>query len=243
MVYMPRHYNILKAKDKNESKIVRKDMFFDLPARILLCGRTGTGKGNTILNYCVRDMYYNKDFDGSDIFIFSPSLRLDRKTKMLIKNKRIPNENLFETLDEDNLGAVLDFLEETYLEHKAETGKSKHSLIIIDDCLPKMKEKQNGAFQSLFIRGRHFCVSVCATLQFYNKCPPVCRNNASGLVLWDLNAKQLDDIIADHNYLDSKKDFMEKFRKATSRSSHSNFIINYSNPKDKMYLNENFKPI
>ena len=77
--------------------------------------KTGQGKGVLITNYLLRDEYYNNDFKGEDIYIFNPTMS-ETKNKILIKQKKIPNSNLFETLDDASLGAVLQFIQEQYLE-------------------------------------------------------------------------------------------------------------------------------
>lgn len=236
-------YNILAVKDNNHKKVIKKKDIFDLPMRLLINAKTGQGKGVNISNYVLRDEFYNKDFEGRDIYIFNPTMA-ETKNQIIIKQKRIPNENLFESLDEDSLSAVLEFIQEQYEESIENKEKPRHSLIIVDDCMPSMKQKNNGAFQDLFIRSRHFLCSVIATTQFYNKCPPVCRNNISGLVCFEVNAKQLEDIEADHNYLKSgKKAFKNMFYDAVSPTKHSTFIVNYSNDKDRMYMNSQFKPL
>jgi hypothetical protein len=241
---MPHNYEILPVKDQNHKKIVKKDLLFDLPMRVLAVAKTGQGKGVWILNALLRpEPFYGNDFEGEDIYLFSPSIRTDKKTQLLIKNKKIPNTNLYESLEEESLSAVLDFIQEQYEEAVENNEPIKHSMIVIDDCMPDMKRKQSGAFQDLFIRSRHFCCSVISTLQFYNKCPPVCRNNASGIIIYEVNNKQMDDVISDHSYLDNKKDFMKMYRKAVSPSKHSFMVINYSNPKDLMYLDSSFDPI
>ena len=85
--------------------------------------------------------------------------------------------------------------------------------------------------------------SVWATVRFYNKCPTVCRNNINGLILFEVNNKQLENIEDDHNYLDNKKDFRILYNKAVKGNKHNTFIINYTNDRDKMYLNSNFEKI
>ena len=53
--------------------------------------------------------------------------------------------------------------------------------------------------------------------------------------------KQLENIEEDHNYLSNKKEFIELYNKAISGGKHNTLIINYTNDKDKMYLDTNFK--
>lgn len=240
---MPKKYEIYPVRDKNAKKVIKKEHIFDLPNRLLFCAKTGQGKGVQMANFILRPEFYRDDIDGQDIYIFNPNMR-ETKTQMVIKQKKIPNANLFNGLDNDSLGAVLDFIQEQYQEREENGEPQKHSLIIIDDCMPNMKDNKNGAFQDLFIRSRHFQCSVWATVQFYNKCPPVCRNNVNGLVIFEVNTKQLEDIEMDHNYIkEGKKKFKELYYKAVSPSKHSTFIINYTNPKNKMYLDSNFEEI
>ncbi len=235
-------YKIHKVKDGNEKKIKKKGNLFDLPFRVLYVAKSGVGKSNHLTNMVLKDEYYGNDFKGENIYIFSPSIRLDKKLQIIIKQKDIPNENLFERLNDDDLRAVLDFCEENYEENKQEGKPVEHCLVIVDDCMPDMKKKQNGAFEDLFVRSRHFCCSVIATAQYYNKVPPVCRTNLSGLVCFSVNTRQLQDIMDDHSYTD-KKTFLRLYNKAVEPSKYSTFIINYSNPKTKMYLNSNFQPL
>ena len=113
-IEMPK-YKIYGVKDKNEKKIVKKDSIFDLPARLLLIGKSGSGKGVVgTSNFMLLPEFYGNDFIGENIFIFSKSLDYDYKTKLLIKQKRIPDENLFLGLHNDDLAAVIEFCEELY---------------------------------------------------------------------------------------------------------------------------------
>ena len=236
-------YDILSVKDQNHKKVIKKDKIFDLPMRLLLNAKTGQGKGVLITNYLLRDEYYNNDFVGENIYIFNPTMT-ETKNKILIKQKRIPNENLFENLDEDSLGAVLEFIQEQYLDAIQNKEKPRHSLIIIDDCAPSLKNKRNGAIQNAFIRGRHFLCSVIVTTQYYNKLPPVCRNNLSGLVSFETNLKQLESISDDHNYLKGgMKSFKNMFYNTTCKTKHSTFVVNYTNDKQNRYMDGNFESL
>jgi hypothetical protein len=243
-VYMPHNhkYKIHRVKDNNEKKIVKKGNLFDLPFRVLYVAKSGVGKSNHLTNMVIKPEYYGNNFKGENIYIFSPSIKLDKKLQIIIKQKNIPNENLFTKLDHEDLATLLEFIEEEYDARKADGKPVEHALVIVDDCMPSMKDKQNSGFQDLFIRSRHFCCSVIATAQYYNKVPPVCRNNLSGLICFEVNTKQLEDIYFDHSYTD-KKEFYSLYRKAVSPNRHSTFIVNYSNRIDKMYLDSNFEPI
>lgn len=236
-------YSIYSVKDKNEKKIKKKDRIFDLTHRLLLIGKTQSGKGVVATNMLLLPEYYANDFEGEHIYIFSKSLDFDYKTKLMIKQKDIPKQNLFKGLNDDTLGAVLDFIEEQYLEAEENGEKPPHSLIIMDDVMENLKEKdKDSAVNELFVRGRHLNISTWVFLQYYSRLPIIARTNSNGLVIFELPKKQIDIIAEEHNYLEDKKDFYKMYKKATDKK-HSFFVINYTNDKQDRYLDSNFEKI
>ena len=240
---MTKKYEIFSVNDANEKKIKKKDRIFDLTHRLLLVGKTQSGKGVVATNMLLLPEYYASDVGGEHIYIFSKSLDFDYKTKLMIKQKDIPKQNLFKGLDNDTLGAVLDFIEEQYLEAEENGEKPPHSLIIMDDCLEELKEKsKDSAVNELFVRGRHLNISTWVFLQYYSRLPIIARTNSNGLVMFELPKKQIDIISEEHNYLSDKKDFYKLYKKATDKK-HSFFVINYTNDKEDRYLDSNFERI
>jgi hypothetical protein len=131
---MPKTLSIYKVKDEAETYYTKKDLIFDVPFRLLIVGKSQlSGKSNILVNLLLRDEFYNKDFDGSNIFLVSPSITNDEKLKKIIKVKEIPDENLFSEYDEDVLKQLYQMLQDEYEEAKANGEKPQNKLIIFDD--------------------------------------------------------------------------------------------------------------
>ena len=237
---------IYKVRDKAESFYTKKDTIFDLPMRLLIVGKSQlSGKSNLLVNLLLRDEYYNKDFDGDDIYIVSPSVDTDDKLKKLVDVKEIPEHNLMETFDEDVIKELYKMLEDEYREAVANGEKPSNKLIVFDDIsysgLLKKNTKGN-ILSKIFSNGRHINCSCIVTSQKYSDISTSARENANGAIFFDMSNKQLELVEADVNYTGPKKDFMKMFRNSIG-AKHSFIVVNFTNEKDKRYLNEYFQPI
>ena len=77
-----KNYKPLKVKDNTDSYATKIDMLFDLPFRLLINGRSGSGKSNMLVNLLLNDNYpYKNLFDGDNIYLFSPEIQGDRKAE------------------------------------------------------------------------------------------------------------------------------------------------------------------
>jgi len=234
---------IYKCKDFKEKYYKNKGHLFNLPARLLLVGKSQfSGKSSMILNLLCQDdeRLYKNDFD--NIFIFSNSIDTDTKIKNIIKNQSIPEENLNKDYDEDMIQAIYDLTEEEYRQAIEAGEKPPHTLIILDDIGDKSKSRgKNNIIDEIYTRGRHINLSIFILLQKYTMASMTQRENASGLIIWDTSDKQLETISDEHSIF-PKKDFKKMFRTVT-HDPYSYMIINYSNNKKNRYLNKNFLPV
>ena len=237
---------IYKVRDKAESFYTKKDTIFDLPMRLLIVGKSQlSGKSNLLVNLLLRDEYYNKDFDGDDIYIVSPSIDTDDKLKKLVNVKDIPEHNLMDTFDEDVIKELYKMLEDEYREAVDNGEKPSNKLIVFDDCSysGSLKSKAKASIiPKIFSNGRHINCSVIVTSQKYSDISTSARENANGAIFFNCSNKQLELVEADHNYTGAKKDFMKMFRNHID-SKHSFVVVNYTNDKHSRYLNEYFQPI
>jgi hypothetical protein len=235
---------VYRVKDKADLHYVKHEIF-DLPMRLIIVGKSQmSGKSNMVVNFLLRDDMYSKYFKGEDIYIVSASLETDKKLQLLIDVKEIPQANLFKKYDEDELMELYNKIEEEYKEAILKDEKPKNKIIIFDDISfsGDLKKKKFGVINKLFSNGRHINISTILTAQTYSSILPSARENCTGAILFNCTNKQLELIENDHNYLKTKKEFMEMFRDNVVEK-HDFLVVNYSNPKEERYLNSSFEPI
>jgi hypothetical protein len=236
---------IYKVKDKAESFYTKKPVIFDLPMRLLIVGKSQlSGKSNLLVNLLLRDEYYGSDFKGDDIYLVSPSATTDDKLIKLIKAKNIPETNIMDNYDEEVITELYNMLEEEYKEDVNNSKRPTNKLIIFDDCSygGDLKKKKTGIISRLFSNGRHINVSTLVTAQQYVQLPTSAREQANGAIFFSCSNSQLELIEKEHNYNTNKRDFMKLFRD-TMTDKHSFFVVNYTNPKEERYMDEEFRVI
>jgi hypothetical protein len=239
-----------KIKDDSDKLIkVDKGQLFNLPMRLLCVGKSGTGKTSALVSLLLDKRYYKNDFKPQNIYIFSPGAvgGNDHKMELLIENKNIPMNNLFTEFDDDILNALYDNLvEEFKTEKELKKKKIDQKLIILDD-LSFDGSLRNGNYNSvarLMMNGRKHGINIIVTAQYMSHILPSCRFNANGLILFNMNEKELDLVSDEQNYAGiPKKSFKELIRNQF-QEFHDCIIINYTNSKKNgIYLNNNFEKI
>jgi len=233
-------YSILKVKDKTDSYYTHLKDIFDIPFRLIIVGRSFlSGKSTVILNLLLRDNFYKDHFkDGEDIYIISNN-KMDNKMRILKTEKDIDSSHFME-FSEENLEMIYEEVEEKVLAAVADGKKPPNSIVIVDDCAQALKEKMNGTLSRIATQGRHINMSLIVTSQKWSLLPTVLRCNASGAILFGNSAKEVDAMADDLNYLDSKKQFVQMFRKAT-KGRNQFMAVSFSN--DDIYMDSEFKPI
>ena len=233
---MKPNYKIVPMRDVSDSYRVKKDRLFNLPIRLLICGKSDLS-GKTTLVSNLLCMYYNKDFNPEDIYIISPSATSDEKWKMVIEFLEIPPSNVFPDYDEGAMKVLYEYLKDEYNNSVDKKEKPTHKLIIFDDLgsSDELSKKCNKTVNKIANNGRHYLISCIMLNQYYVQCNPNFRANVSGVILFWCTPKQAETIYYDHGAGMSKKDFLKKFYKAT-KEDHDFFTVNYSNKPDERYM-------
>ena len=235
---------VLKTKDKTDNFSIKVNQLFDIPFRLILCGSSGQGKSNLLINLLLNNNFgYTDIFDGDRIMIFSPTIKSDEKLNILVNEKDIPSSNLFENFSDDLLEEVYDLLVDDFKDAISNGEKPKHTLIILDDLAFSSKlSKRFSALGKVFCNGRKFLVSCICLTQTYTSIAKNIRINSSGLIIFNTSNKELEIIEKENNFLNSKSSFYEMFREYV-KERFQFLVINYSNNFEELYLDSEFQVI
>ena len=243
---MSKKLKLYKMIDKTDSNTTEKDIIDNVPFRMIICGRSGLGKTSLIGGLLLLPNFYKNDFLGERIFLFSP-MKNDYKMSVIVKEKDIPADNIFTEYDDDVLNALYDSLVDEYEENLEDGVKDKkklNSLIILDDMSfdGSLKSGMYNAINRVFMNGRKNMISICVSSQLYVQISTGQRSNATSIFFYNSAMRQRELFETDNNYLQSKKQFF-KMLDDNLKNKRDFIYVNYSNEKDKFYLDKDFNVI
>lgn len=239
-------YQIMVMKDKTNRSKIKHDLF-DLPCRMCICGKSGTGK-TSLLSLLIIDPnneFYRGRWAPEDIFLFSGSYKTDNKIQKMVEHLSIPEENVFEQYDNEVLKVIYSQIESRVKEALDDNKKIPHSLIILDDLTYSKEIKQDrndNQLNRIFSNGRKNCISCIVIQQTFLSLLPSVRENANAFILYNCSNRELEAIETQNNYLGSKRQFMKMFRSVV-QERHDFLAISYSRPFKTMYMDKNFETI
>jgi hypothetical protein len=236
---------MLKVKDKGDSFYTHIQDWFSLPPRLLLQGKTLSGKTTALLNIMLRDNMFGPYYKGEHVYIISPSLDTDEKLKKLIDFKKIPDSNLIPLMDEEILKALWEKIQGEYLEAVENKTKPENVIIIFDDVSSSgsLKSKKNGMLAQFACVGRHINVGYIVTAQQLTDVPRVLREQLSGAICYEMSMKQLTLLAGDHSFFPKQSSFFKMFNSVIN-GPRDFLMINYSAPtKDERFRDKDLKVI
>ena len=239
--------DLLPMKDSSDRFKVNKKIVPSLPFRMLVTAKSGGGKSSLLGNILLRDSWYNKDFSGDDIYIFSGSLHSDEKLKTIIEQKEIPSHNLYGAYDNEVGNKLYDMLVEEFIEFRKDHPKKKppHSLIVFDDLSFSGELKNTGKqsfIERLAANSRKHNISFIILAQKYSQISTGVRENATAAFFGESTTKQEELIANDYAYRMKKADFIRMMDSATD-APFSFLFINLGLPVKERYYDTNFQPI
>lgn len=233
--------------ETNKSKIkLRKLQEMNIlpahPFRLLLVGRSGSGKSMNLVNLMTRPHMYGR-LDPKDpkthffdlIFLFSPTAEggddLADHLDLPI-NRIITEEKQFYPVLEHILKTQKDIIE------RKDLLKSPKICLIFDDCQSAEKFLRSENFTKIFIAGRHYNISVICCGQSWTKFNRVTRLNSSNIMLYPSSGSEVDLLTDEYTPVNSnKKDFKKLVQHATSEPYSFLHINNQVKMKDRYRKN------
>tara|TARA_R110000822_G_scaffold208759_1_gene344595 strand:- start:209 stop:964 length:756 start_codon:yes stop_codon:yes gene_type:complete len=233
---------VLPMKDKTDKFTIQKKELPNLPLRMLMIGGSGSGK-SSLLGWllCNRgEKGYRDDIKPENTFIFSGSLKGDYKLSQMVKFLEVPEDNLFGDFDNDVLNELYDGLVDDFNDPDQE---KEHKLIVFDDLGYQNvmnKRVAKSSIDKLFCNGRKYLISSMILNQRIIQVNPTCLANASAIIAYKPNNRDLELYDSNFNYLPNKDQFKRLIRRET-QNKHDYIIIDFS--KDEIYRNKSFELI
>jgi len=179
------------SKDQIKNpKLADEGVIPSLNSSVIITGKSGSGKSVLLHNLLTRKEFYNKYEYFDKIFIISPTAEQDDIQKGL----NIPDSCVFTDLEEAT--QVIKKLEDHQTKQIKEKGSAKASkfCLILDDCVGHQKFMNSKEFTNLFIKSRHYNITVFFLTQHFNRLPKICRLQASYLVFFAISNAEAESI-------------------------------------------------
>ena len=178
----------------------KKQIHPNLPQIPFLCsivGATGTGKSGAISNMLLNKFMYGGKVNAFDrVYIFSPSIYLDRSSKHLLENF-----TCFSEYRDDILDSILKRQEEY------DRNEMPNICIVLDDSIGTEAMARSSKITFFLSRYRHWNCSVMISVQHFRSIPSLGRANGTDALVFKIpNAKELDKINEEWGAM-----FMDKF--------------------------------
>jgi hypothetical protein len=232
--------SLLDIKPVKSSKDGLKDKYpplvqsGDIPAlnrSLLVVGSSGSGKSVLINNLLSNENMWAGYFLPENMYIVSET----GKTDDVVRDLDLPDENVFE-----DMMVGITFLEKLFKINKSivkhiGADKAPQVLVYLDDFINSPALLKHGFFKQLWTMGRHANFTVIASVQHYKKVPPMARNQAWCVIIFQDNLAVFEmfaDTFTPPGY--SKKEFMSILIEATSEP-YSFMYINKGLPHKDRY--------
>ena len=195
------------------------------PFRLLICGSSGTGKTNLVLNLIYEYICFNR------IYLYAKDLEEDKYKDL------IDNLTTLESKCKTNILTVSNDLND--IVDVDDLDPKYQNLIIFDDFVTENDQKK---IEDLFIRGRKRNASIIYLSQSYFKTPKIIRENCNYFAFFKCSNPNEIRLIQQHHAFDVKKDkFLKYFGMATKGFDF--FLIDRKTMDKTLRYRKNFEKI
>src|SRR5882724_6733806 len=201
--------------DNDKEEFLNKHVLVPLwPFRLLICGSSGCGKTNLLMNLIYNYLYYNK------IYIYAKDLT-ESKYQTLQDFFEEVNEIMKDETGEDFQVAIFSSSKDDIV-NVDDLNKEYQNLIIFDDFVT---ESDQHLIIDLFIRSRKKNCSLIYLTQSYFSTPKDIRLQCNYFIFYNIsNERELTEIQRDH-CLDVDKETFKKYFNIATSEPYSFFLI------------------
>ena len=232
---------VVKPVIKEEDDYIYiNDSLPKIPFSMINCGCRGAGKStNTLFLLDTLDSYFD------EVFIFSPTIELDVKYKVLFDKLDREFEfgkNIFIEYNESILSSILRKIKRV---NKNKPFKDKvRVLMVFDDIICSLpKQQRKTIFNKLLLNNRHYNVSIIINSQSFKLFDTSLRKNCSQIVLYRTdNMSELRNYYEEYGALlgmtfkEQRENFLKIYNYAT-QDPHSFLYINTHNRPNIFFKN------
>ena len=217
-------------------------------ARVILCSPGGSGKTCILANLLTQKQGWRGCFER--IYVFSPTCgdggdatwQVVKRYQTNVLKVGIHEKLFFTEWSETDLQNIIDRQEAVTMIQKRRGMRKLYAIcIVLDDFADRPDiARHSRALQTLFIRGRHFCITTILSTQVWRVLSPVIRKNATDVLLGHLrNQFELESVGEEVSALvpEGKKGFLKLYHFCTKeRYSFLNCKLNDPDRENTFWL-------
>lgn len=206
------------------------------PCSILMCGKSGAGKTQLLMNLLTRKDFYAGYFDL--IFLFSETAKMGGDD-LYDHLKELPKEHMFEP-NEDGIAQLKHIIkQQKKVIKKKKITKAPKVLVLFDDIAHSRKFLGSREYLLLHIANRHLNISTFSLTQSYVKIPRSCRCQVSAVFFFHggTNSEKTRLSVEHCPSNHSEKEFLEIVDYATAEQYEFLFINKFMPMKERYRKN------
>ena len=214
--------------------------YMRVPSAGALLGPTASGKTSSVVALLIPGGPYAKVFDS--IWLFSPSARIDSTYEPLEKHiKTLKGGGVVAEWDLKKLNEIIDEQRKITEEEKLRNEKKPLTscLLIMDDWTDHPEYMKSGIITQLFVRNRHYGLSVFCLSQKMTSIGLTCRVNFRWVIVWRLRShKEMECILHELSAIHPMQTLLEMYDMAVNDEDYSFWYVNMSARKkeDMFYI-------
>ena len=197
---------------------------------VLLCAKRCSGK-----SILIKKLIQDEQQSFKKIYLISPTEKIDN---FYTKDNVIKKENVFDSWSEKWAGELVKKMSEINIGKLKTDSNFTHILLVLDDLIADTNFHNSEMLKILFVRSRHFGVSIILSAQYLHSLSPLQRSNCDFIITSSSTQYSIDILINEFlpSFID-RKEFLKIYSDCTK--DYSFLVINNNSVKNNT-VNEVF---